>query len=400
MRIAIVNLIMRTIRSTMRFPQFDGSLPRRDVEAMDPMAVMVADEIARLGHEVDIYSGSMFNVTRSPKSEETSLANVKYVREVMPGLFPPSYYPFTPSLIRQLRTGNYDAVLASEIMQPTIALTLLCRPAKIFIWQELGTHPRFPITIPGRIEFAFLRSEGFQRVSKFMPRSESARTYLTREGVPDEKISQVIPNGVDCRTFRPDQGSDFFEKRGMGGIPHPRVIMVSRIVRDKGVETFLAAAKILKDEGVNASFVLKGSGPDVDMVGPLVEKLGISDRVVRIEEYLSRPDLANLMASCDVCAAPSEGDLLFFVPLEAIASGLPVVVSNATHHVHTFSDGKAGRVIAPRNPRALANSLRELLADPNLRKRMSLAARQLAVEKFSIESVAGRILKEMSADGN
>ncbi len=183
----------------------------------------------------------------------------------------------------------------------------------------------------------------------------------------------------------------------MAKVPHPRVIMISRIVKDKGVETFLNAAKILKDEGVKASFVLKGSGPDTEAVKELAGRLGISDRLVRIEEYLSRPDLANLMASCDICAAPSEGDLLFFVPLEAIASGVPAIVSNATHHVHTFSDGRAGRAIPPRDPQALATALRELLEDEGLRKKMAQAARQLAVEEFSIESVARRLAAEMEA---
>jgi glycosyltransferase involved in cell wall biosynthesis len=397
MRIAIVNLVMRTVTSNHFLPQLDRSLPTKDVRADSPMAVLLGDELARMGHEVDVFVGSMFDVVREAEQAMERRASLTYVKEAVRWIFPPSYYPLAPSVATQLRKKRYDAILASELIQPStlLALAMAKGGTRTFVWQELGSHPRFPASLLSKFAFSLLRIGKFSRIEKIVPRSESAKQFLISEGVPKGKISRVIPNCVDCRIFTPHYSSDYFEKIGLGLPPRPRTIMIARIDRKKGIETYLDSIKIAVNKGYAGSFVLKASGHGFENLPRLVRNLGLGDRVTIIGGYLPRRDLANLMASCDICAAPSSGDLLFFVPLEAMASGLAVITTAVTHHAATFSDGKAGVLVPHDDPAALAEAIVELGRDLTRLKRMGADARELAVREFSTESVARRFVEEM-----
>jgi glycosyltransferase involved in cell wall biosynthesis len=396
MRIAVVNLLMRTVKSKHLLPQLDPEIPVEGVRAESPMAVLLADELASQGHDVDVFVGSMFDVVREPERTTEKRASLMFVKETMRWIFPSSYYPLAPSIATHLRKKRYDVILASELIQPSTLLTLAMAQGKTrnFVWQELASHPRFPARLLSKFAFSLLRIGKFRRIEKIVPRSERAKQFLISEGVPKGKISRVIPNCVDCRTFTPHHSSDYFERTGLGTPPRPRTIMVARIDRRKGIETYLESIKIAVDKGYVGSFVLKASGEGVEDLQRLVERLHLGDRVTIIGGYLPRRDLANLMASCDLCAAPSSGDLLFFVPLEAMASGLAVITTVVTHHAATFSDGKAGVLVPHDDPAALAEAIVELGRDLTKLKRMGVAARELAVRDFSTESVACRFVEE------
>lgn len=400
MRIAIINLLMRTVKSNGFIPQLDPSLPRGGVIADSPMAVLLADELAIAGHDVDIYAGSMFQVVRDSE-RPGKRASIIYSKEAMKWLFPPSFYPLAPSIIPRVRKGGYDVILTSELIQPSTLAALAVRSGstKVFVWQELASHPRFPASLYSKSIFAAFRMSEFKNVHKIVPRSVRARQFLLSEGVPEARISRIIPNAVDCRTFTPEQPFDYFEKNGLGNPPRPRVLMVARIDKSKGIQTFLRAADIAVRKGYQGSFVLKVTGNGVSEVRKSAERLALVKKVIIIGEYLRRRDLANLMASCDVCAAPSSGDLLFLVPLEAMASGLPVITTPQTHHSGTFSDGKAGFLVPPDNPEALAESIVYLGNDSKILGQMAVAARDLATREFSMEIVAQRFITEFRADG-
>jgi len=232
-----------------------------------------------------------------------------------------------------------------------------------------------------------------------IPRSNNARSFLLLERAPEHKISAIIPNAVDCKVFSPDQPSDFFLKNDLGDPSRPRTIMVSRIDRSKGIDIFLKAAEIAVDGGYEGSFVLKVTGSGTSEIESLASKLGLKEKVTIVGGYLPRRNLANLIASCDICAAPSSGDLLFFVPIEAMACGVPVITTTQTHHASTFSDGKAGLLIPANDPNALAESIMRLSRDRTKLKEMALSARQMAVRDFSMESVARRLIAVFEEPG-
>jgi len=401
MRIAIVNIIMRTVKSKHLLPQLDPDMPVGGVRAESPMAVLLADELASMGHEVDIFVGSMFDVVRDSESSEEDRATILYTKETLRWAFPPSFYPFAPSVVSRVRKGQYDVVLTTDLIQPCTMEAIFAKTprARTFVWQELASHPRFPASLYSRLVFSLMRIRHFRGVEKMIPRSNNARRFLLSERVPEQKISAIIPNAVDCKVFSPDQPHDFFLKNDLGNPSRPRTVMVSRIDRSKGIDTFLKAAKIAIDRGYEGSFVLKGTGSGISEIESLASKLGLKEKVTIIGGYLPRRNLANLIASCDICAAPSSGDLLFFVPIEAMACGVPVITTTQTHHASTFSDGKAGLLIPANDPNALAESIMHLSSDRTKLKEMALSARQMAVRDFSMESVARRFIEVFEAPG-
>jgi len=397
MRIAILNLTMRTVKSGLKFPQFDSKLPRERVRAEYPMVLLVADEMAKMGHEVDVYSGSVYEVVRDSE-EGKNRANVIYEKESMRLLFPSYYYPYAPSISSELKEGNYEVVLTSEFVQPASVQAMRARNKNtdLFIWQELASHPRFPISLASRSVFLRVRMNGFASFNKAIPRSKKASAFLRSQGIPDISISRVVPNAVDCRTFSPVQEKDFFEQRMMNDVLSPRILLAARIVKGKGIDTFLTAASIVHRAAPDVSFVIKGTGPDMESVKQMANRLGIQKRVFFIEDFLPRTEFANLVASCDICAAPSTQDLLFFIPLEAIASGVPVVTTTGSHHTETFADGRAGIVVPANDSKALAEALLTLINDRPRLERMSVAARDLAVSEYSSEKVANSLLEIFS----
>jgi len=401
MRIAVVNLIVRTVKSKHLLPQLDPDMPVAGVRTESPMAVLLADELASMGHEVDIFVGSMFDVVRDSELSGENRASILYTKETLRWAFPPSFYPFAPSLVSRVREGQYDVVLTTDLIQPCTMEAIVAKPAKArtFVWQELASHPRFPASLYSRLVFSLMRIRHFRGVEKMIPRSNNARSFLLLERAPEHKISAIIPNAVDCKVFSPDQPSDFFLKNDLGDPSRPRTIMVSRIDRSKGIDIFLKAAEIAVDGGYEGSFVLKVTGSGTSEIESLASKLGLKEKVTIVGGYLPRRNLANLIASCDICAAPSSGDLLFFVPIEAMACGVPVITTTQTHHASTFSDGKAGLLIPANDPNALAESIMRLSRDRTKLKEMALSARQMAVRDFSMESVARRLIEVFEEPG-
>lgn len=80
-RIAFVNFLMRTVRSGSFVPRSESSLPRGGVGADSPMAVLLADELAIAGHEVDAYAGSMFRVLHDSERPPEKRAPIIYPRK-------------------------------------------------------------------------------------------------------------------------------------------------------------------------------------------------------------------------------------------------------------------------------------------------------------------------------
>ena len=398
MKIAIVNLLMRTVKSESLLPQMDKRLPRWKVRAESPMVVLVADGMARQGHDVTVFAGSMFDIVRDCQQGKRPTAEIVSVKERLQWLFPPSYYPFAPTIAPQLEKGGYDVVLTTDIVQPCTQLARLAVSGeqRVFIWQELAAHPRFPICLASKGIFLQLRAMKSGSIKELIPRSEKARAFLESQGVPNSMLSRTIPNAVDCDTFAPNQYEDFFASRGIEDVPRPRIVIVARTDRAKGIDTFMAASRIALNRGFPGSFIVKVTGPSSSSIRETANTLGISGKVKIIDEYLPRKDLAMLMASCDLCAAPSAGDLLFFVPLESIASGVPVITTTQTHHTTTFADGRAGLIIPPNDVNRLADAFIELTSDEDRLRRMSKAAREIALTEFSTESVSRRLLSEFS----
>jgi glycosyltransferase involved in cell wall biosynthesis len=183
---------------------------------------------------------------------------------------------------------------------------------------------------------------------------------------PPERID-VVPNGVDGQ-FRP-RGEVSPAKldvvRSRYGLPERFVLYVGRFNAGKNLETLLRAMTLLADARV--PLVMAGA-PNWKMfdMPALIERLGIASRVV-LTGFVHHDELPALYALASVFAFVSYDESFGMPPLEAMAAGAPVVVSDRGALREVCGD--AGTYADPDDPRAIARAIDLLLADAVLAER-------------------------------
>ena len=173
----------------------------------------------------------------------------------------------------------------------------------------------------------------------------------------------------------------------------PIVLLVARMLRDKGVFEFVEAATILKREGVQARFVLVG---DLDPENPAcipVSQLNEwhESGVVEWRGYCH--DMATLFSEAHIVCLPSYREGAPKVLIEAAACGKPIVTTDVSGCREVVRHNHNGLLVPTRDSRALADALRNLINDPGLRISMGQKGRTLAESDFSLERVINENLK-------
>jgi glycosyltransferase involved in cell wall biosynthesis len=217
--------------------------------------------------------------------------------------------------------------------------------------------------------------------------SEDTRRAYERQGYPEHRI-EVVLNGVelDARGAAADLRSEL-------GIPPgaPLVGEVARLCDVKGQRELIEAIASVPE----ARLVLVGA--DLERDGAFeaelrreADRLGVRDRVVFAGR---RDDVGGLLGQLDVVALPSWTEGLPLVLLEAMARGRAVVATSVGGTPEAVTDGETGLLVPPRDPEALAQAIRRLLADPDLRGRLGDAGRRRVAERFSADAMCRRVLE-------
>jgi glycosyltransferase involved in cell wall biosynthesis len=167
----------------------------------------------------------------------------------------------------------------------------------------------------------------------------------------------------------------------------PVVGCVANFRAEKAHQDLLRAATVVRERIPDACFVLVGQGPLEERTRRLARDLGLTDSVL-FAGY--REDVARLCAAFDLFTLSSVHEGLPVALLEAMAAGIPAVVTDAGGLPEVVEDGVHGRVVPRRDPAALAAAIVELLRDEGLRARMGRAARERA-RRFDIRSAVRRM---------
>jgi len=238
----------------------------------------------------------------------------------------------------------------------------------------LGLHPSFhEIT-----RFSILQSDGLSAVSAFL-RDETVRDF----DVPAERID-VIPNFVDIRFWRPGREPCHRSKLAPDGEKIVMHVSNYRPVK-RSQDIVKVFAKIR--EKVPARLVLVGDGPDRPRALQLAEEMGIRDHVL----FLGRHAAVEELLSCaDLFLLPSESESFGLAALEAMASGAPVVASNAGGLPEVVQDGVTGHLLPVGDIEGMAAAGVRILTDDAYRKKLSAAGRELAEKCFAIDVIVPR----------
>jgi glycosyltransferase involved in cell wall biosynthesis len=181
---------------------------------------------------------------------------------------------------------------------------------------------------------------------------------------------RVIPNGVDVFRFSP---------RGpvAARTSDPLVVCVGRLDPQRGADVAVAALALMTTPHVRLRLV--GDGSERVRIENQVRSLGLTGRVEMVGVH---SDPAPDLRAADVVVIPSRYDGMALVLLEAMACGAAIV---ATQVPGCSALGDAGEIVPIEDPRALAQEVDRLLADPDRRRALGLAARERVALHYPLE---------------
>ncbi len=232
---------------------------------------------------------------------------------------------------------------------------------------------------------AMLRRVHSPFVDRYIVVSKDLERYLIRRvGIAAGRISQIY-NGVDTERFAPRPG------RPANGLPaefaeQDTLVIgtVGRIQPVKDQATLLKAFAELVRSHARLRLAVIGDGPLLGDLRRFTETLGIA-------QFTWLPgaigNIANALRGFDVFVLPSLSEGISNTVLEAMASGVPVVATAAGGNLELVEDGYCGRLFPPGDVAMLARLLAGYVADPLLRQAHAVAARRVAVERFSLDTM-------------
>jgi phosphatidylinositol alpha-1,6-mannosyltransferase len=203
-----------------------------------------------------------------------------------------------------------------------------------------------------------------------------------------------VPPGVDTSRFSPlDEGARVRSRRRLGlGEGDLLVVSYSRLVPRKGMDTLIRASAILSPRFPELVVLIGGSGRDRRRLEALVTKTGAPVRLIgrvpdeALAEFVGAADL--MVMDCRTrLGVLAEGFGIVFV--EAAACQVPAVAGRSGGSDEAVLDGETGVVVSDtRSPIALARAIERLLVDVDMRRRLSVRARALAVERYDWDTLA------------
>ncbi len=180
--------------------------------------------------------------------------------------------------------------------------------------------------------------------------------------------------------------------------PHPEpagvpvVMLIARMLRDKGIMEFLGAAELLHESGVDARFILVGSPDPGNPASISAEILQSWNGKSGVEWWGWRDDVADVLRQAHIVCLPSYREGLPKSLLEAAAAGLPIVTTDAIGCRDVVEDGVNGYLVPIKESAPLAAALEKLIVNRNLRCAMGQKGRLRAEAEFSSQRVIAETL--------
>jgi phosphatidylinositol alpha-1,6-mannosyltransferase len=188
----------------------------------------------------------------------------------------------------------------------------------------------------------------------------------------------IIPNGADLSGFEPRA---FFSSDGP-----LRVICVARLIKRKGQHHLIQAVARLANEGIEVAVSLAGTGDAIGDLMSLADRLGIAERITFLG-YVPREELPHYFDQADVFALASFNEGMSLAALEAMAAGLPLVVTRTGGTSMLVEEGVNGFTFDWSNVDQLCTHLRRLNYQRALLAKMGEASRMRA-HRFAWNNIA------------
>jgi glycosyltransferase involved in cell wall biosynthesis len=198
--------------------------------------------------------------------------------------------------------------------------------------------------------------------------SQAYLQELAGWGIPADRL-RLFPKAVDLEAFHPRwRDPAFWRNYGLDG--ETKLLYVGRLAREKDLDVLAQAYRRVRATAPKTVLVVVGDGPYRDDLQRACDGLPVV-----FAGFLSGEELSRAYASSDLFVFPSSTDTFGNVLLEAQASGLPVIASDAGGPKETLKDGVTGIVTRRRDVDSLGAAICDLVSQPERRQEMAAQAR-------------------------
>ncbi|MFN0151406.1 MAG: glycosyltransferase [bacterium] len=287
------------------------------------------------------------------------------------------HFPSCLSVLELARSEAYDLIHVVTPGPVGISALLAARLLGIPLLGSYHTQlPEYARILTGnesleRVTWEFMRYF-YSKCERILVPSQLQLEDLARRGFAKERLG-LLPAGVDTRQFNPARRSDAF-REAAGAKGKTLFLYVGRISREKDLELLADAYKRVLAEDAKVRLAFVGDGP---LRADLEASLGATAHFTGV---LKGEELAAAFASADVFVFPSATDTLGCVVLEAMASGLPPIVTDGGGAQESVRDGETGLVARAGNVTDFAAKMHDLASDARRRRAMGVRARAAALE--------------------
>ncbi len=276
-----------------------------------------------------------------------------------------------PLAIKLQREKKYDLCMAwSTVPAGAVALTLRHLTKLPYIVRVCGPDiPGFETRYNWIYPFLTPILRQAWRKAKTVVAKCQSEAELVRRCFPEASLT-IIPNGVDTERFQPPINKQLS--------PSLKLLCVGRLIERKGQRLLFKALHLLKKEGVYIQLDLVGGGDEEEIYRNEVNELGIQTQV-NFLGIVPRNDMPRIYQNADVFVLPSFNEGMSVAALEAMASGLPLLVTANAGSDELVEIGKNGFTFPRGDVAALALHIKRLSVDKPLLSTLATNSRQKAL---------------------
>jgi glycosyltransferase involved in cell wall biosynthesis len=257
-------------------------------------------------------------------------------------------------------------------------------------------HSRAAGYVPARAPFWKRSAARFINgpLTKVISVSNYGYECMTAFDLLPRKRFQLIYNGVDLSRVKADseRALDF---RRRYSIPAERAIVtqVSWVIPEKGISDFLETARLVTQQNRKVQFVVVGDGAYREQYMKDAAAMGIEDRVTWTG-MVEDPFREGVFAAADVVCQFSRWEEVFgWMIAEAMAHGKPVVATRVGGVPELVSDGLSGFLVGRGDTNAASERLLRLVQDPELRRKMGEAGRDIVAARFDLKTNVAQLVE-------
>ncbi len=340
---------------------------------------------ANNGHEVHLIT------TAKPSGESIDNVKLHLLKRFGPRMPLVNYIinslPLVLQFKRLIRNINPDIIHAHCIMDTTLLGAVSgFHPFVVTPW---GSDVL--ITLQKSIIWRWIVKYALKKADLITCDAEHIQEPLIQLGADPRKIN-LIYFGVDIRKFNLGQRDERLRKE-LGILGSPAIISLRRFEPIYDVESLVTAVPLVLREVPKAKFLLVEKGSQEAELKKLAKSLGVSDSV-RFVGWVPGDELPRYLASADIYVSTSLSDAgLAASTAEAMACGLPVIITDFGDNRKWVQDGINGFIIPVRAPEVLASKIIYLLQNEGNRKKFGQANRRIIEEKNNWEREMGKMYR-------